>query len=302
MNMNRLHLFWAALLLPFAAIAQAPASAETHALLWEIRGPQIKEVSWLFGTIHIIPEGQFDFPEALDSRLRQADRLVLELDMEEAMDPMTQLALLPRMMMPEGVRLSDLLEEEDYNTVMTALSNMGLPGFMMETIKPLFLSALIDPSMSPGEGMESYDLTLFEKAKALGKKHSGLETVEAQLTAFDAIALEDQARMLVEQLRSNEGDDPARTLIQELYHHYKQEDLTALKALMDAQKGIESDYMEPLLYERNRNWIPEISRLMREEQVFFAVGAGHLPGQEGVIQLLREAGYTLTPIRIFTAP
>lgn len=301
MNYKGLYFWLTALLLPFTLKALPAQDTITNALLWEIRGENVKDVSWLFGTIHIIPAGQFDFPESLESRLRMADRLVLELDMEEAMNPMTQLALLPRMMMPDGIRLSDLLDEEDYNTVMAALDEMGLPGFMMETIKPLFLSALIDPSMSPGEGMESYDLTLFEKARALDKKHSGLESVEDQLLAFDAISLEDQARMLVDQLRSGGGGDDARSLINQLYQHYKQEDLSSLKNLMESQKGMESEVMEELLFKRNRNWIPEISRLIREEQVFFAVGAGHLPGDEGVVQLLRDAGYQLTPVKVFAA-
>ncbi len=283
------------LALPLAA--QQPKDTLANALLWEISGPGITQSSWLFGTIHLIAVDSFDLPDRLLARLSKADRLVLELNMDEATNPMTQLSLLPKMMMPDGIKLRDLLEDADYKLVMERLDAMGLPGFLMESIKPLFLSALIDPSMAPGGGgVESYDMTLYELAKKNDMQHSGLESIEEQLAAFDAVSLNDQAKMLVEQLRATSD---STMQMDDLVRFYKQENLTALQAMMDEQQDMDPGMMESLLYGRNRRWIPIMQTMMATERVFFAVGAGHLAGEEGVIRLLQKQGFILTPIPVF---
>lgn len=285
------------LFLVFPLIGQHSKDTLANALLWEISGPGITESSWLFGTIHLISEDSFELPDRLLARLSKADRLVLELNMDEATNPMTQLSLLPKMMMPDGIKLRDLLVEADYNLVMERLETMGLPGFLMEGIKPLFLSALIDPTMAPGGGgVESYDMTLYDLAKKNDIKHSGLESIEDQLAAFDAVPLEDQANMLVGQLREN-ADSTMQ--MDNLVRFYKQENITALQAIMDEQKDMDAGMMESLLYGRNRRWIPIMQTMMTNERVFFAVGAGHLAGEEGVIRLLQKQGFKVSPIPVF---
>ncbi len=267
-----------------------------NALLWEIRKPGSERVSWLFGTIHLLPEAQFEMPSRLTDAFDRADRLVLELDLDQAMDPAAQLALLPRMMMPEGTRLADLLNPDDHAAVMERVAAMGLPPFLAESIKPLFLAALADPGVDPiGAGAASYDLALHERAKAQGKARSGIEDISEQLVAFDAIPLREQARLLAEQLRSTGKDSP----LEEMARTYKSEDLRALQALMEEEARRDPAMMEALLYGRNRRWIPRMADLMARESVFFAFGAGHLAGDEGVLQLLRQAGYTLRAVPVF---
>lgn len=287
-----LHVLGLALFLLPGACAQ-PAG---QALLWKIEKPGNPHPAWLFGTIHLIPNEDFQWPTALRETLESADHLVLELDMTEAMNPMTQIALLPRMVMPDGLRLRDLLEEADYDLVMDALGKAGLPGMLLENLKPLFLTALVEPALSGDQPMESYDMRLYTHAMEKGMKHSGLETIEEQLGAFDAVPLKDQARMLVEQLRA---DTMQASVMDSLIRAYKTEDLDALHRLMEEQQTDDAGMMESLLYERNRRWISRIRDLMAEEKIFFAVGAGHLAGEKGVIRLLEEAGYRLTPYPVF---
>lgn len=282
-------------LLP-ALTAQQPGTPVGQSLLWKIEKPGHPHPAWLFGTIHLIPNADFQWPPALRETLESTDRLVLELDMTEAMNPMTQLALLPRMVMPDGLRLRDLLKEEELELVMDALGNAGLPGMLLENLKPLFLTALVEPALSGDEPMESYDMRLYTHAMEKGMKHSGLETIEEQLTAFDAVPLSDQARMLVEQLRADKADASS---LEALIRAYKREDLDTLHRLMEEQQTADPGMMESLLYARNRRWISRMSDLMEEERVFFAVGAGHLAGEQGVIRLLEAAGYRLTPHPVF---
>ena len=284
------------LLTLFLAARTLVAQPVDNALLWEIRKPGSDKVSWLFGTIHLLPEDQLELPKRLTDAFDRADRLVLELDLDQAMDPAAQMALLPRMMMPDGTRLADLLEPDDHAAVMERVAAMGLPPFLAESIKPLFLAALADPGMDPSaSGTASYDLALHERAKAQGKTRSGIEEIGEQLAAFDAIPLKEQARLLSEQLRATGKDSP----LEDMARKYKSEDLRALQALMEEEARRDPAMMEALLYGRNRRWIPRMADLMAKESVFFAVGAGHLAGEEGVLNLLSKAGYRLKPVPVF---
>ncbi|MBK7344936.1 MAG: TraB/GumN family protein [Saprospiraceae bacterium] len=284
-------------LLPFFWMESGVAQADTlaHALLWEISGNGLNQSSYLFGTIHMIPEEQYDLPDHVLARLAQSDRLVLELDMDKATNLFSQLGMIPQMLMPDGIRISDLVSSSDYLLVQQAIEQSGLPSGMIERVKPLFLSALLDPQMGQASKSQSYDLNLYQLAKGNDIKHSGLESVKDQLAAFDAISLEDQAQMLVDQLKgeTEEGSGGYTDLVSE----YKSENLNQLAAIMEAEaKG---DFLEVLLYSRNRKWIPIMSKLMKKERVFFGVGAGHLAGELGVVRLLETQGYRLKPIPVF---
>ena len=273
----------------------AQADTLAHALLWEISGNGLNQSSYLFGTIHMIPEEQYDLPDHVLARLAQSDRLVLELDMDKATNLFSQLGMIPQMLMPDGIRISDLVSSSDYLLVQQAIEQSGLPSGMIERVKPLFLSALLDPQMGQASKSQSYDLNLYQLAKGNDIKHSGLESVKDQLAAFDAISLEDQAQMLVDQLKgeTEEGSGGYTDLVSE----YKSENLNQLAAIMEAEaKG---DFLEVLLYSRNRKWIPIMSKLMKKERVFFGVGAGHLAGELGVVRLLETQGYRLKPIPVF---
>lgn len=292
---------WCALLA--ATLHANPTDTLQNALMWEITSDKSDHTSYLFGTIHIIPASMFSLPETITGRLDRSERLVLELDMDQASDPMTMFALMPKMMMPTGTTLRDLLSEEDYTLVIDALNKMGLPGIMVEGIKPLFLSALMDPSMGGGmEGMASYDMSLYEYAKKKEIAHSGLETIDEQLAAFDRIPLADQAKMLADQLKAGQSEGDEGMNMQKLFELYLAEDLIGLMAMMDDQSEMGGEAMEHLLDKRNQTWIPRIETMINKESVFIGVGAGHLAGEQGVIQLLRQAGYRLTPIRVFQRP
>lgn len=283
-------------LVPASLLRAQPAEPVLeNALMWEIRqtdGPS----SWLFGTIHLLPEADYRMPDTLLTVLAGSDMLVLELDMKAALDPAVQMALLPRMMMPEGVTLKTLLKEEDHALVMEAIAASGWPTFLAEGLKPLFLSALIEPGLGLGTGLASFDMALYEYAGQKGIRHTGLESMEEQLAAFDAIPLEEQARLLVAQLRDDKGGTSA---FDGLVKAYLTEDLSLLQQAMEEQESGQAAFMEALLYQRNDRWIERMVALMKEGRIFFAVGAGHLGGERGVIRQLQRAGYSLVPHPVF---
>lgn len=283
------------------AVAQKPSAAPkvdaaTNSLLWEITGKGLKETSYLFGTIHMIDKKDYFLTDAAKKSLDKAKKVAFEINMEEMSDISVIMPLMMKAMMADGKTLSDLLSDEDYTLVKNHFEKMGLPMMMLERMKPMFLSAMNPESMSMGgeEGsMVSYEMELMKIAQAQEKSIAGLETAEYQMSMFDSIPYEAQAKMLVESIKSGDtGDDQLKKLVA----LYKAQDLNGLYEMLHADSDL-AKYEELLLVRRNQNWIPVMGNMMTEQPTFFAVGAGHLAGKQGVIQLLKDAGYTVKALK-----
>ena len=122
------------------------------------------------------------------------------------------------------------------------------------------------------------------------KEIKGLETVEFQMGLFDSVPLEDQMVWIMDLLEDDYPDD-----YDDLMTAYINEDLDQLELLMAESPGMEN-YLEMLLYKRNKNWVPLISQISKAKSTFYAVGAGHLTGDQGVVSLLKAEGFTVEPI------
>ena len=148
--------------------------------------------------------------------------------------------------------------------------------------------------MEDGE-VVSYEMELYEMAQKQNKEIGGLETAEYQMSVFDKIPYKAQAEMLVQGIKSTE-DTAAIDQLKVMVEMYKNQDIQGMQETMQGEGSDVKGYEDVLLLDRNRNWIPVMQKMMSKKQVFFAVGAGHLGGEEGVIALLRDAGYTVTPV------
>ncbi|MFN7116780.1 MAG: TraB/GumN family protein [Saprospiraceae bacterium] len=280
-------------------LAQKPATVkEENSLLWEISGKGLKEPSYLFGTIHLIDKKDFILTDATKNSLEKAKRVTFEINMEEMSDMSVLMPLMMKAFMANGTTLRDLLKEEDYTLVKAHFEKMGLPMMLLERMKPMFLSSMNPDAMGGGlEGenssMMSYEMELMKLAQAQKKPIAGLETAEFQMSMFDSIPYEAQAEMLVESVKSADtGNDQLKQLVD----LYKKQDINGLHDMLNADSEL-SKYDELLLVNRNKNWIPVMGKMMGEQPTFFAVGAGHLAGANGVINLLRQAGYTIKPLK-----
>jgi hypothetical protein len=125
------------------------------------------------------------------------------------------------------------------------------------------------------------------------KPINGLETAAFQAGLFDSIPYEKQAKELVDYLDSM---DENKKITQQLAALYTSQDLDGIQALSDKEDPEMSGYMDLLLYNRNKKWAKALDGLLRGKSLLIAVGAGHLPGQQGVIELLRKEGYTVDPV------
>lgn len=295
------------LLAIFAALGLAACSQNTKAktsvkpvsentLLWRISGNGLTKPSYLFGTMHIICANDIVVSDSLKSAIKNADNVYLELPMDDLMGMM--FGAMAHINMREDTSLSDLLTPVEYKKVKDYFEqnfNGMLPFKMMEKFKPFFTASLLAQQGMDCESPLSMENLIMEEAKENDKKIKGLETVEYQLSIFDSIPYQAQAKQLVKMIDETDkkGDDGE---MKTLTDAYRNQELKKLDELTRKDESID-DYADLLLYNRNANWAKKLQTLMASKSLVIAVGAGHLPGEKGVINLLRKAGYKVEPVQ-----
>lgn len=277
-------------------IVEKSTAPTDNALLWKIEGGELEKPSYLFGTIHIIPESDFFWPKGTLSAIEATENMIFEIDMNEMQDPMKQMELMSKALMKDNKTLSDLLSDEDYKIVEDHFKTIGLPLGLFEKMKPAFLTIFTSPEMSPDAiqsgSMKSYEFELAEIAKNSNMTTGGLETIDYQMQIFDKIPYETQAQDLVQTIKTLESGTDEMDMMIDMYTNQNIQGLDSLFSDQEALMG----GADMLLYDRNANWIPLIISIGKETPSFFAVGAGHLVGEKGVISLLRKQGLTITPV------
>lgn len=269
------------------------------ALLWEISGNGLESTSYLYGTIHLIPKEDFFWPKGTLSALENSTQAYFEVDLDDMFDISAQMGLLTKAFMNDGQTLSDFYSKEDYEMVKGHFEGLGIPMFFLEKLKPMFLTVFASGDVEFGSGfggdsdVKSYEMELYEICQDSNKDVDGLETIEYQISVFDSIPYQDQADMLLETIKSSDAEND---MFQEMVNMYKEQRIDDMVSTMSQEEAGIQGYEDVLLNNRNKNWIPVMESKMKESKTFFAVGAGHLAGEEGVIHLLRKQGYKLKPL------
>ena len=284
----------AAMLLPAGANAQ---------LLWEVSGNGAKETSYLFGTHHIAPATMMDSVKGMTDAIKGVDKVYGEVVMAELMNPQTQMEYATKYMLaPADSTLSKVLSVEQLDSVNNLLGRLsgGAANLsMLEMMKPSLVSAqlliLENMKMFPDfNPQQQLDGMIQDFATAAGIPVGGLETPEDQMVLLYGKPISIQADELMKGIR--EFDDEADKS-KKLAVAYVGQDFNALAELFKIEEETETESMKELLYERNDSWMKIIKSKLPEESMFIAVGAGHLVGDHGLIQQLRQAGYTVSPVK-----
>ena len=286
------HLLRTTLFIVFFATAFAFTGDQSeplpNSLLWKIEKEGHK-TSYLFGTIHLLSESQFSIPEKVQTAFDESDHLMMEINVTdgEQMVSMIDLAV-----MKDGVMMKDLLSEEDYAKLDTAImmeEGMGLN--IYGNYKPFVLESILLFNVIEGQPA-SYEMELAKMAQTKHKNIYQLENVEDQMAIFDEIPYEDQAKDL---MRYVNGDEDIKVAFQQMVDIYMNEDIEQLYGLMSAHY-MEELWVNKLLVERNKKWVPKIDKITRKKNVFIAVGAAHLAGETGLINLLKSQDFKVTPV------
>ena len=261
-----------------------------NSTLWKIEGNGLEHASYVFGTIHITCDATIenDVKKALD----ETTQIVLEIDMD---DPAMTSKMMGGMYMKNGQKISDLVTEEEFAIIDALITKeVGMPLKMVETIKPFFLIAMLYPKMIDCP-MQSFEQELIKIAVEQEEEINGLETIEDQMQVFEDIPYKDQVADLLKTAKDNLASD--KETFKKMLELYKAENISAIVDMMDDDENSSlAQHQDKLLENRNKNWISKISDYSKEQPTFYGVGAGHLAGEFGVINLLKDAGYTVTAV------
>lgn len=293
--------FWFTLLattgFTLSSFAQKTSSANTvNTLLWKISGKNLTKPSYIFGTMHMICASDIELSDSLKNAISQCDKVYLELDMNDMMQMMSAMM---HMTMKGDTTLSDLLSPNDYKKVKKYFEEHKsmLPFAMMEKYKPLLLESMIMEQSGTCDNMIVIEQLVMQQAKEHDKQIKGLETFDYQLGIFDKIPYQLQAQQLVKMIddenAGKNGDDNEMKILTDAY---RKQELNKMDDLTKDDPGI-AGFSDILLYNRNANWAKKLEELMANKSLVVAVGAGHLPGKKGVLNLLREAGYKVEPVK-----
>jgi len=261
-----------------------------NSMLWSVVDPKSPaDTSYLFGTIHQISQKDFEITRKIQNAFDKSQILITEIDLT---DTGMVVEMMSRVIMEDGMTLDKLLTKEDYQLLSKfMIENAGLPLALYNDKKP-FMAAMAIMNFFIEDAPASYDMVLTQMAQKQGLEIHGLETVAEQMDVLDQTPYKEQADQLIEMISNVEETKESYA---QIVRAYKAEHLEDLQKLLDENMGAAGE-KSAMLDDRNIKWIPKIQKVIEEKHCFIAVGAGHLPGEMGLINLLRDEGYEVNPI------
>ena len=298
-------------LMTIAACVVAAVSMNGQ-LLYKISGNGLEKPSYIIGTHHLANVGFVEKIAGVKQALTDVDQVYGELKWDALTNTDSLKVLQEAMMLPDGKTLKQVLTAEQYKKLdnfLKAKMGVGLASPQVEAqmgkLSPMALVTQIQVLMFLMNHMGEFDpsSTFDQYFQAQAQKNNmpcgGLETVAFQShVLYKGQPLERQIEQLMclidnEQFNSQMMEDMTKA--------FYAEDLDALKKAMDAKLGTSCDSTPEeeaaLIYNRNADWLTKMPAIMKAAPTFFAVGAGHLPGEKGVLQLLKNAGYTVEGVK-----
>ena len=282
---------------------EAAATPNGHGLLWKIEKPGVRP-SYLYGTMHLTDPRVLALSGAAEAAYQGADTVVIETD--EILDPkapMKVMAESPELMMfMDGTTLDKIIPADKLDAVKTSLSDRGIPLGSVNRMQPWMLTSMLAlPACEmtrKKQGIAFLDIKLAQDAKASGKQIAGLETIKDQLGAMASLPAQFHIDGMIEMLALG----PKMTdLFETMTILYTQGDIGMIFPLMrsispdgSATGENYAEFEEKMVNARNRTMAERAGPIISKGNVFIAVGALHLPGEEGLVSLLKKQNYTMT--------
>ena len=271
------------------SFAQHPDTSKS--LLWKISNAEMKKPSYLFGTIHMICPEDYLWTPKMQQSFESADEVCFEMDMD---DPMLMMTIARGMMSNNHKELKDYFTTEQYKKIEQYIrDSINMDISMFSQLKPSALQTVFATKIAGCPSPLTYELVLTEEAKKHKKEISGLEEAYEQIELLNNMPTDSIVYGLIDMI---DNDSNTKAEFQAMVSVYKNQDINLLLDIIRLSKDM-SSIMTMFLDDRNIKWIERMIEKMDQSSVFFAVGAGHLPGQNGIISLLRNAGYRVEAIK-----
>ena len=270
-------------------------SAHAASPVWAVRGAH--NTVYLAGSIHMLPADEAALPPGFARSYADSARLVMELDLAR-FDPMEAMSwMMDHGTLPAGTNLRGVLGEQRYGRVSAAATGLGLPMSALDSLAPWVVGIEITDLAYEHEGFDpeqGVEEQLVHRAGKDGKPTAGLETLSEELSSLTGLSSADQIRMLdqtVDELKD------IRSEMRDVTSAWRHGDAARLTSLLSTEYNAFPSLYKPLVSDRNRRWLPQVEEMLTEKSnVLVVVGALHLVGKEGLLELLRSRGYTITQL------
>jgi uncharacterized protein YbaP (TraB family) len=270
-------------------------TAHAASPVWAVRGAH--NTVYLAGSIHMLPAGDAALPPGFERSYADSARLVMEMDLGK-FDPMEAMSwMMDHGTLPAGTNLRGVLGEQRYGRVSAAATGLGLPMSALDSLAPWVVGIEITDLAYEHEGYDpeqGVEEQLVRRAGKDGKPTAGLETLPEELSSLTELSSADQVRMLdltVDDLKDLKSE------MRDVTSAWRRGDAERLAALLSTEYNSFPSLYKPLVTDRNRRWLPQVEELLRaNENSLVVVGALHLVGQGGLLELLRKKGYKITQL------
>ena len=279
-------------------------------LLYKITGNGLEKPSYIIGTYHLAPATFVDSIPGANEALAAVEQVCGELDMRDAESPDNKRKLQAAMFLPNGQKLKDVLTADEWDKLNTYMQgilgtdlNNPLLSMQMGKMNPFAIMTQLQlvqymkltPGFNPLELIDNYFQT---KATRAGKSVIGFETVDFQIEVLYGMDLERQKKQLFCMIDNSEY---SLEMMKSLTDAYFSQDMAAVLAVSEEKEGNDCDSTpeedDALIYNRNADWAEKIPAIVACKSTLFVVGAAHLPGERGVLELLRVKGYTIEGVQ-----
>lgn len=268
-------------------------SENNSSLLWEISGNSLPQPSYFLGTMHLMCADDAVLSKNTLSIIKRVSEIYLEVDMDNISELLNGTVQLT---MKDEQALNNLLSPDDYTKVKSFFDEHQpqLTFTMIERQQPLMIAASLYEIFLSCDQKNGIDVKVMEQAAKYKKETRGLETMAFQTSILDSIPYDEQAKELVKII---DDVDQYKRSMQEMVAAYIKQDVEMLHDLSSSEQAGTAKHLNLLLYDRNKRWVEKFEELSKRKSILYAVGAGHLGGQKGVIKLLQQKGYTVRALK-----
>lgn len=289
-----------------ALLAMISVSAGVNAeILYRVSGNGAKGDSYIFGTHHIAPMSMLDSVPGLRQALGEVAAVCGELDMLQLQTPEAQGVIMSYGMAPRDSLLTMVLTPEQTDSVNSVFAKYS-EGQLTDAVEQMAMlkPAMVGLQISALESMVAFpefdssqqlDTTIQTIAREEGKTVLALETVEQQMELVLGGSISRQAERLMEAIAADMSGK-AIEIAKKIADAYIEQDVDEIGVIM-VDESEDEEAGNRIIYLRNANWAGQLPAIFAENPTFVAVGAAHLPGEKGLLQLLREQGYTVEPVK-----
>ncbi|MCB0488817.1 MAG: TraB/GumN family protein [Cyclobacteriaceae bacterium] len=278
-----------------ALVLTLSSAIAQNSILWEVSGNGLANSSYLLGSLKFIGEKEYVLHREIPEKLKSVKIFAIE----DEVDHHAQHELNKALHFPKGESLATALSQEQYKKVVSFFtSEFNVPSKTFKkkfaSLKPLALSIAMT-RLSLHEGVKFYDIELLKMAKDYNLDTYSLEGIEREAQAFDAFPVEEQIKAL---MHSVENFEMQKSEYKKLEAAYTRGDIDKVFEYSLHPFENNETFIEEFYFKRNQEWLPKLERMFADRQAFVAVGVTHLEGDQGLLALLKEKGYTLTPIPV----